>query len=319
VLSNTASTNPENQHAWGGGVYIYNGGADIGGNRIQGNLGHVAYSGSGGGVYLSGLSSAFVWGNTITGNFGSLGDWRSDAGGLWIDHSSSVLVGSNRIEGNATSGHPTQGAGFGGGVYIWESDVDLTGNLIVGNSAGTWQNAQRAGGGIAVQSTIPVTISNNLVANNVGGPWDGGGVHVGLSWAPGSQAILVNNTIVNNGHNAIQAFLYAHLSLTNNLISGHEVGVYTTTLFTGSVTADTNLFWNESDPIVGVNAIQQAPLLTPDFHLRDASPALDAGLTIPWLVHDLDGESRPQGSAYDIGAYEGAEIVWDVFVPLVWR
>lgn len=50
-----------------------------------------------------------------------------------------------------------------------------------------------------------------------------------------------------------------------------------------------------------------------DFHLRDASPARDAGATVlpnnPFVigngrVTDKDGVARPQGKAFDLGAYE---------------
>ncbi|HEV7553618.1 MAG TPA: choice-of-anchor Q domain-containing protein, partial [Candidatus Angelobacter sp.] len=50
-----------------------------------------------------------------------------------------------------------------------------------------------------------------------------------------------------------------------------------------------------------------------DFHLRDASPARDAGAAVlpnnPFVVGhgratDKDGVPRPQGKAFDLGAYE---------------
>jgi len=46
------------------------------------------------------------------------------------------------------------------------------------------------------------------------------------------------------------------------------------------------------------------PVTARNFHLQSASPAINAGLTISTLLTDLDGVSRPQGPAYDIGAYE---------------
>jgi hypothetical protein len=82
-----------------------------------------------------------------------------------------------------------------------------------------------------------------------------------------------------------------------------------------SVSADTNLFWNTSDPITGTNAILADPLLTTDYHLGSGSPAEDAGLTIPWLTVDLKGAVRPKGSKYDIGAFEG--VVEKVDLPLM--
>jgi len=41
-----------------------------------------------------------------------------------------------------------------------------------------------------------------------------------------------------------------------------------------------------------------------DYHVRAASPAIDAGLSADAPAHDLDGISRPQGAGIDIGAYE---------------
>jgi|SRR5579871_956613 len=41
-----------------------------------------------------------------------------------------------------------------------------------------------------------------------------------------------------------------------------------------------------------------------DFHLLARSPAIDRGLPLSQSSRDFEGTIRPQGSAYDIGAYE---------------
>jgi hypothetical protein len=41
-----------------------------------------------------------------------------------------------------------------------------------------------------------------------------------------------------------------------------------------------------------------------NFHLSSSSLAIDRGVTLAGIVSDKDGVARPQGSAYDIGAYE---------------
>jgi len=41
-----------------------------------------------------------------------------------------------------------------------------------------------------------------------------------------------------------------------------------------------------------------------DFRLKQGSPAIDKGATLSGFNYDKDGVSRPQGSAWDIGAYE---------------
>ena len=41
-----------------------------------------------------------------------------------------------------------------------------------------------------------------------------------------------------------------------------------------------------------------------NFALQAGSGAIGAGVTLSEVPYDFDGISRPQGSAYDIGAYE---------------
>jgi parallel beta-helix repeat protein len=41
-----------------------------------------------------------------------------------------------------------------------------------------------------------------------------------------------------------------------------------------------------------------------DYHLPSGSPAVDAGQTLASVTVDLEGRPRPQGTAYDVGAYE---------------
>ena len=43
---------------------------------------------------------------------------------------------------------------------------------------------------------------------------------------------------------------------------------------------------------------------TTDYHLQSTSPAINAGITLSGVTNDYDGNSRPQGAGYDIGAYE---------------
>ena len=60
--------------------------------------------------------------------------------------------------------------------------------------------------------------------------------------------------------------------------------------------ADYNLVGN-TDPKF-VNAAAH------DFHLQADSPAIDAGATLREVTTDYEEVQRPQGKAYDMGAYE---------------
>ncbi len=53
---------------------------------------------------------------------------------------------------------------------------------------------------------------------------------------------------------------------------------------------------------------------TYDYTLKSGSPAIDAGTTIASVTDDIDGASRPQGSAYDIGCYESDGTIQDLVI-----
>ena len=74
------------------------------------------------------------------------------------------------------------------------------------------------------------------------------------------------------------------ISGTNNLIFGATGAA---SFLTDTITSDPMLV---------------APT-TFDFHLKPGSPAVDHGTTTT-ATTDIDGNTRPQGSAYDVGAYE---------------
>ncbi len=311
IVSNTASTDlSTTSGAHGGGIYVSGAhGASLRENQFLDNVGHVSAQGRGGGIYLNGLTGVEVLTNTIRGNKATLGNATGGwGGGLDIEVCSGVYVAGNRIENNVT--HPNSAySGYGGGVYIYGSDAHLARNTIIGNITSQ-------GGGVFIRSEQPVTLSNNLIALN--GPY-GGGVQVTEYYTPSvSRAFLVNNTIADNGGSGVVASFYAVVTLTNNIVAGHATGLDTWTPFSGTISATTNLFWNTADPITGTNAVLANPLLTTDHHLLRGSPALNAGLTIPWLTTDLEGHPRPQDGKYDIGAFEGA-VGHQIYLPVVLR
>jgi hypothetical protein len=80
----------------------------------------------------------------------------------------------------------------------------------------------------------------------------------------------------------------------------------------GTVTCDTDdWFGLGAAPSFCTNSLNVDPMFTNigarDFHLVSGSPVVDKGLTIAGLITDFDGIIRPQGPAYDLGAYELAQ------------
>ncbi|PWB68807.1 MAG: hypothetical protein C3F15_15890 [Holophagae bacterium] len=106
---------------------------------------------------------------------------------------------------------------------------------------------------------------------------------------PGSPGLIME--LVNNLVLALPGEHYLSPSSATTLIRGSN------NLWRGAGQAPSNLSLNvEADPLL----VDPASL---DFHLRPGSPAVDAGTDVE-LEHDHDGVSRPQGSGYDLGAFE---------------
>jgi hypothetical protein len=91
----------------------------------------------------------------------------------------------------------------------------------------------------------------------------------------------------------------------------------------GNFTGTNNLFYNNSnDPIFLDNPIvDESPFFVDkdnyDYHITKDSPAVDAGAVVS-LLTDFDGENRPSGSGFDIGA---DEVMSDFlnYLPLMMR
>jgi hypothetical protein len=280
----------------GGGVYCsWSDDVFIGDNLIRYNIASVPANGSGGGIDLWVCDRVTVAGNTLQENWGSIGRGNGYGGGLATYAARDLTINANRIVSNTTSISPW---GWGGGLYLARNTTfTMTNNIVAGNGA------NRDGGGVAFETggaSEPVTgtlAHNTFVANDSGS-------------GNGRIAIHLNDP-------------YVTLVLTNNLTYSHTYGVYVTAGSTA--TLYNTLFYAHSDgdiggpgAIVNTNPITgQDPLLDADYHLQVGSPAIDAGLPLSWFTTDIDGDPRPQGSGYDIGADEFRQ--WYVYLPLVMK
>jgi predicted outer membrane repeat protein len=154
---------------------------------------------------------------------------------------------------------------YGGGIYNESSSQLITNSLFYDNSASS-------GGGIYNNSSSP-TIMNCTFARN------GGGIYNYYS-SPN-----ITNSIV-WGNSSYQ--------IDNNWASSPTV---TYSDIEGGYEGEGNI---EADPLFE----KDQPPGKPDFHLKAGSPAIDAGTADGAPDTDLDGNSRPNGQGYDMGAYE---------------
>lgn len=303
-VSNTAQIDPAGGKGYGAGIYVEGGAASLRQNVLLDNLASVLDSGWGAGICLRHVENSDVLGNVLEGNRGNppASNYSSYGGGLHIYSSHIVTVAGNTIAGNYTNG-------TGGGIGIHSSAVNVDSNRIMGNIA-------VVGGGIRIDTISSVTLTNNLIANNEAS-YKGGGLGVSSQNAGECRVSLYTNTIADNVTTAIATQDYATLTMTNNILSGHEIGIDETDPPSSTIVADTNLFNNDLDPVLGANPIEEDPLFGPEYQLQSGSPAIDAGLDLPWITVDLDGNPRPVNMAWDLGAFEGAR--QQVYLPIVLR
>lgn len=326
IITGGNATNEAVGAGRGGGIYSSSASPIIQNNIITNNLAYTGTTswGFGGGIYLYYVSaSAIISGNRVLSNTAST-TYYGLGGGLFLS------LSATRVSGNEISGNS---AGRGGAaVYLHDSDgATFDGNQIVSNTAVVSPTATSYGGGFCIEFTDPFTLTNNVIAQNRANT-SGGGLYVyGSTGVWSSAGELVNNTIAQNnlgsGGEGVYLTGNSTLTLTNNIIVSHTYGIYATGGAT--VTADYTLFFanttaNTADlggAITSTNEITGgAPLFVDlaewDYHIQAGSPAVDAGVAVPGLTTDIDGDPRPAGAGYDLGA---DELWYKIHLPLVMR
>ena len=274
-----------NTARWGGGVRVISAAP-----TFRENLIFLNSSLFGGGMYLV-SSSALVEDNSIRRNTSEHG------GGLYLS-TAAATISSNVIRDNQ--------ANVGAGIEINGGDTVLIwGNIIRNNQASS------QGGGLRI-SNSDTDVVNNVVAENEGPT--GAGVYV-----ESSSLTLRHNTVArNNGGDGVGIVVGedATVAMTNTIIVSHTVGVSVTegsgatldaTLWGHGVWANLTDRDGDGDLDIGtVNLWGDPGFLDPDggdYHLGPASAAIDAGVDAG-VNEDIDGDARPLGGGFDIGADE---------------
>jgi len=263
--------------------------AVVGGTIIDGRFGGSV-------VTFAGTESAacVLSGFTLTNGHGTVMIWYPCGGGIY-GNGTLATIQHNIISGNRAVPGMFPGSGFGGGLYDCDGTIQC--NIISENGASCNEGSAGGGGLYGCDGTI----QNNIISNNsaLGFGFTGGG---GLGSCNGT---IRNNTIFGNSARDYGGGLSGcNGTITNCIIwqntadQGAQLYASSTPSYcciqdwtsggTGNISDDPRLVDPESD----------------DFHLQPDSPCIDIGISIPSLTEDFEGDLRPRGSGYDIGADE---------------
>jgi hypothetical protein len=248
--------------------------------------------------------------------------------GIWLSGNRDVIVDSNLIyvENNDDSCHNDCIQAYQNidAITISNNRCESSGspnssfsNYLTNNNHGFWVTDTEAGG--------VVNIYNNVVY--MAHPTHGIGVYNPGSGYTGS-ANLDNNTIY-GGHPSVFIGFSPSSRLRNNIIwptqNVNAIAVRIDSTSPAAANIDNNLIWAPTAVVANINGSSKtwadwqslgydshglnsdpkfANVGALDFHISAVSPAIDRGATLSAISIDLDQVSRPQGAAYDIGAYE---------------
>ena len=288
----------------GGGVLCLDSSPQFFGCTIRKN---TAFD-DGGGILASVDSSHQIRNCTISTNI----SYENGGGICFRDNISPVIEGCSIVMNTAGD--------YGGGIYAAGGSSATLSNCTV-----AWNSADLGGGGIYCFYSSP-NISRCYISRNQT-EYNGGGIH-----CKGSDPHISNCSIDGNATDISQGGgigcydsspTIFNCTITGNTSKNYGGGFYclysspivTNCILWGNLPHEMNFF--SGNPIITYSDIEggwedegnidiDPRFFDPqndDFHLRNDSPCIDAGIDCG-IQEDIDGESRPQGSDFDMGSDE---------------
>jgi len=231
----------------------------------------------------------------------------------YISHGQNIIIRNNIARGMTGYGIHVFDQRRSGDPPDFEriiKDVIIEGNVVT-------HSLQRSG--IILAAYDHARIENVILRNNV--LYDNAqcGIYV-----PGivRNVKIYNNTLSGNSRAPLAIYgtsqEVSNIEIKNNIFNEMSINGRSTSdphvaneKNNSSVKLDNNLYWPK--PINLHNITDSSQLVgdpqfvdpgKEDYHLRQGSVAINKGLSLMEVPYDKDGVKRPQGSAFDIGAFE---------------
>ncbi len=267
-------------------------------------------------MYITGFISPVLEGLNITGGNADAmyGPWYDSAGSGIYAISATITVSASHVYGN-------DGADKGAGIGLRYGSLLLNGSVISGNIS------YQYGGGLFLYSSKGI-VKNNTISENTGFCCAGGGAYLQYS-----DAIFMANVISKNWAGYAGGGLEIEggtVKLTNNIIADNTAWIFGHFGSPGgglrSTGANLELIHDTiaqnvgEDDGVSVNggqativntiivnhAVRDLDFVDPaagNYHIGLNSAARDSGVDAD-VMEDIDGDPRPDGCGFDVGADE---------------
>lgn len=149
---------------------------------------------------------------------------------------------------------------------------------------------------------------------NINGIW----VYNNLVYSNGSDGIDVHHRVITNvwGNYASNIYIFNNTVYANDFVDMWHGGIWISDTNAHNVVVQNNIsvsnantqIYVVTNATLSVNFSNGIPgfanASSNDFHLLSTSPAIDAGMSNGAVMFDYDGNPRPWGAAWDMGAYE---------------
>ena len=243
------------------------------------------------------------------------------SGSISVDHTTIENIGTTQLSNSSSDGITALSGVIDGTMTPAALNMNISNTTIT-----NVHSATKSGDGVSIigvvnggTTSINMSARNNTITNLSGKTSEfgepAGFVMVAAAVQDSDRFNLnfesTNNFLDSNNSSAQNCFL----KNVADIIPGGATGTVNLSLSSlgGNLSDDNsckNYFTKPTDQNnVSALADTLAPLsdnggYVPTMALKKGSPAIDAGITIPTLTTDARGSVRPQGTAYDSGAYE---------------
>ncbi|MCF3651699.1 right-handed parallel beta-helix repeat-containing protein [Synoicihabitans lomoniglobus] len=205
--------------------------------------------------------------------------------------------------------------------YYWQnSGIGVSGSTLDIHHNWVQAVSEYAGAAVSVSTYGDTTVTNNVL---IGGDFSSDpaedGIYISEGSTPpmGATITIANNTVIEPERDGIHITNTVSLpvAFTNNIVAHPITGGYAVDNTGTALTATTNLY------TATVAAAGFVDASSDDYHLASGSAAIDTGTdtSAAGVTDDFDTLPRPEGAAYDIGAFEReADITLTIITPDAW-